>query len=158
MPDPRRLRILDALKAKGTAIDGTGDFLTDAGLHFFDGELPTLGPDDPEKALAMIVGEDQIDAMQVGKLWIALPVTFVALVRPDVDQPARDAELVLADVKRSVEADLTLGGLLTPGKNNPEGLMRGTTEANVRQSGSETVARGITYVANYAETLGNPEA
>jgi hypothetical protein len=145
--DSRRLRILEALLGRIELIDGTG------------GELPQLGPDDPDKAIAIIVGEDQVEGMQVGKLWINLPVNFVALANPRIDQPWRIAEQVLADIKTAVERpDLSLGGLLSPGRNNPEGLLRGTTEVNVRQSGSETVGVAITYVAHHAESLGRPEA
>jgi len=68
-------------------------------------------------------------------------------------------EDALADIKEAVEVeDRSLGGLLIGGRNNPEGLQRGTTEPFERRSGSEVVGALITYACRYAEAWGQPEA
>lgn len=159
MADPRRLRIIEALKARAERITVANGFRTNAGQQVLLNELPAFGPDDAEIAIVMLVQEDQISDKQVGKISIVLPVDFVALVKPDVEEPWVIAEQVLADIKEAVELeDRSLGGLLSGGLNNPEGLMRGTTEVYPRQTGSEVAGLLVSYGCHYRESWGRPEA
>jgi len=159
MADSRRLQIIEALKARVEAIDGTGDFNTTAGANVLVNEEPKFGTHDPKVAIVMLVKEDQGGELQLGNIPLLLPIDFVAMVAPTLDAPWRQTELVLADIKKAIELeDRSLGGLLTGGRNNPEGLMRGTTEVFYRQNGSEAAGLLITYAAKYVEAWGFPEA
>lgn len=159
MADSRRLQIIEALKARVEQITTANGFNTDAGEHVFVNELPTFGKDDPPVAIVMLVREDHIGDLQLGNIPLILPIDFVALAAPTLDEPWKAVEQVLADIKTAIELeDRSLGGLLTGGRNNPEGLMRGTTEPFYRQNGSEVAGTLITYAATYAEAWSAPEA
>lgn len=158
MGDSRRLRILEALKGRLEAITVGNGFHSDAGARLYFGELPKLGPHDPPAVLAMIPKEDVVGAA-LNNIPITLPVDIFALLKPDVDEPWVTVEELLADIKTAVELeDRTLGGLLTGGRDNPGGLVRGTTEVFPRQSGAEVVGASITYGCPYAEAWGFPES
>jgi hypothetical protein len=154
----RRQRILEALKARVEAITIANGFQTDIGLTVLLGETPTFGPDDATQVLAILPGEDQILGQQA-KVSILLPVNIAVIVSPDIAQPWVIVEQALSDIKQAVElVDRSLGGLLTPGDGNVEGLVRGTTEIFERTSGSDAIGAAITYGCKYAESWGNPEA
>lgn len=155
----RRERILDALRERLEGISIDDGYRTNLGLIVKTGEVPRFGPDDPKQALAILPKEDQPGDLQTGKIPIVWPIDIAILVSPDLSQPWAIVEAGLVDVKRAIEGqDLTLGGLLKGGMNNPGGLMRGSTETFNRHSGSETVGALITYAAPYWETWGDPEA
>jgi len=155
----RRQRILEALQARVEVIRVENGFQTDLGKTVQLGVLPTFGPDDPPQVLAILPGEDVIGDLQLGKVPIMLPVNFAVLVKPDVSEPWVIVEQGLSDIKKAVELeDRSLGGLLSPGRNNAEGLVRGSTETMERRSGSEVVGALITYGAKYSESWGLPEA
>lgn len=157
--ESRRQLILEALRTRLQAIQVVNGYQTDVGLKVFFGELPHLGPHDADGAVALIPMEDQVDDMQVGKVSIVLPVNMVALAKPSLSQPWVVVEQIIADIKKAIESgDRSLGGLLAAGKNNPEGLMRGTTETAARGSGSDVVAAMVTYGCHYREAWGNPAA
>lgn len=157
--ESRRQLILEALRTRAAEIEIANGFQTDVGKRLYFGEVPNLGPHDSNQALAIIPMEDQIGELQLGNLSILLPVNFVALAKPTLSEPWVIVEQVIADIKKAIELeDRTLGGLLTGGRNNPEGLIRGTTEVAVRQSGSDAVGAMVTYVCHYAEAWGHPEA
>src|SRR5574341_1196761 len=108
----RRQQILEAFLTLVQVIRTANGFATDAGLTVFLGETPTLGPDDPDTAIAIVVGEEA-PTYQGENVFIALPVGIQALAKPDLDQPWLAAEAVLGDIKKAVElADRTLGGLV----------------------------------------------
>lgn len=157
--ESRRQLILEELKRRLETVQVANGFQTDVGLKVYFGELPRLGPHDADGAVAMIPGEDQVDEMQVGKISIVLPVNMVALAKPSMSQPWVVVEQVVADIKKAIESgDRSLGGLLAAGRDNAEGLKRGTTETSARGSGSEVVAAMVTYGCHYREAWGNPAA
>lgn len=148
----RRADLLSAIATRLAAITVANGYVTDAGQAIFVNETPTLGPDDPDAAIAVLIGDDQIRAAQPGKkLLIALPITVQALVKADLDDAWLTAEGVLADVKQAIEQDdLTLGGLAE------QEIQRGQTRTVPREPSNTTVGVAIGYVAHYAEQWGNP--
>lgn len=158
MAGSRRQRILDAFKARVEAIRIEDGFETDLGLNVLMWELPAFGPDDPKQVLAIIPREDQV-AAALSNIPIDLPVDVAVLVSPELANPGALIEAALRDVKKAVELeDRTLGGLLRGGRNNPGGIVRGTTEPYPRQSGSQVAGASITYVLPYVEAYGDPDA
>lgn len=158
MADSIRERILAAFKERLEAIEEP-EFRTNLGRKVLLGELPRFGPDDPKQVIAILPREDQIGEFQSGKIPIVWPIDIAVLVAPDVARPWAIVEAGLVDVKVAMESgDPMLDGLLKGGKNNPGGLLRGSTETFPRQSGSEVVGALITYAAPYWETWGDPEA
>ncbi len=157
----RRERILDALKCRLEGITQNDGYRTNLGHKVLLGEMPRFGPDDPEQVIAILPKEDQIvGEWQEGKVPITWPIDIAVLLKPDLSRPWAIVEAGLVDVKRAIEGptDRTLGGLLKGGKNNPGGLMRGTTEAFPRHSGSDVVGALVTYACPFWETWGDPEA
>jgi hypothetical protein len=146
----RRRQLLEAFRARLEAIDGGADFETDAGRRVFVNETPAYGPDDPESAISIAIGDDT-PQWQQNKLGQVLPVAVLALARQDLDDPMVTAEKVLADIQRAIElTDRTLGGLV-----NPE-LLVGTTVTAELPEGATTVGVQITYIARYERSWGNP--
>lgn len=158
MAASRRQRILEALKARLETIQLADGFQTNLGLHVLLGEVPVFGPDDPQQVLAILPQEDQVGE-HLSNIPILLPVNIAVIVAPDRDAPWAIVEAALSDIKKAVEVgDRSLGGLLQGGRNNPDGLQRGTTEALERRSGSDAVGALITYGCRYIEAWGDPEA
>jgi len=158
MADSRRLRILNALKSRIEAIEVSNGFNTDAGQRVYLGELPELGPNDPEAVIAIIPREDIVGAA-LNNIPIQWPIDIVVLVQPDIAAPWIVVENALADIKKAVELeDRTLGDLLIGGRDNPGGLVRGTTEVFPRPTGAEVSGASITYMAPFAEAWGFPES
>ena len=156
----RRERILEAVRCRLRAITRNDGYRTDLGLTELVGELPRFGPDDPKQVIAMMPQEDRIEGeFQEGKIPILWPIDIAVLVSPEIDEPWAIVEAGLFDVKKAIETDdRTLGGLLKGGKNNPGGLLRGSTETFKRTAGSEAVGALITYACPYWESWGLPEA
>lgn len=157
MTASRRLRILEALKARVEAITIANGFTTDAGLHVYLGVIPALGADDEKQAIALIPGEDSV-GKHLSNIRIDLPVNIAAVADPTLDRPWEAVEAMLLDIKKAVELDdRSLGGLLIEG-NGVLGLYRGTTEILERRSGTDAVGVAITYGCPYVEAFGAPEA
>lgn len=158
MRTTRRQRILEAIKGRLEAICRSNGYETDLGANVLLGEFPTFGPDDPEQVIAILIGEDQIGE-HLSNIPITLPINIAAIVKPDVAEPWVKVEQAICDIKRAVElTDRSLGGLLIGGRNNAEGLFRGTTETLERRSGSDAIGAQVTYGAKYVEAWGHPEA
>lgn len=159
MADSRRQLILAALRTRLEVISTSNGFNTNAGQRVYVGEVPSLGPHDLEQAIVMLPKEDIIGTLQAGKFSITLPVDIVALAKATITDAWVTVEQLLADIKTAVELDdRSLGGLLVGGNNNPEGLLRGTTEPFERPSGSDWVGVSITYAGHYRESWGRPDA
>lgn len=157
----RRERILEAIVCRLAVITRNNLYRTDLGMKVLLGELPRFGPDDPPQVLVVIPQEDRLDAdWQEGKIPLSWLIDIAVLVNPDLARPWAIVEAGLVDVKKAIEGpeDRTLGGLLKGGKNNPGGLLRGTTQTFKRAAGSEAVGAMVSYIAPYWETWGNPEA
>lgn len=158
MPESRRQLILAAIVSRLETITIDNGYQTNLGQVVLLGELPRFGPDDPAQVTAVLPREDQPGEMQVGKVRIVLPVDIALLFAPGTTNPGAAREAGIADVKKAMEADLTLGGLLVGGRNHPAGMVRGTTETFDRSTGSEVVGAIMSYGCCYDETLGMPEA
>lgn len=145
-----RQQILEAFLARLERITQTHEFQTDAGKAVFLGATPTLGPDDPDTAIAIVVREDQ-PGYQGENVFILLPIDIQALAKADLDNPYLAVEAILADIKRAVELpDRTLGELVK------RQIRRATTRTLERQDGSTVVGVAITYACPYTEVWGNP--
>jgi hypothetical protein len=116
----------------------------------FVGEMRELGEDDPDVAIALLVGED-VPNYQGEKLAIRLPLPIAALAKANLDAPWQSVEGLLGAIKRAVELeDRTLGGLVK------REIVRGATQVLQREPGSQTVGLVITYEAPFTEKWGNP--
>lgn len=145
-----RQELLEAFKTRVSAIAKADGFQTDAGLTVFLGDLPTLGPDDPPEAIAIMVGDDE-PRYQGAQILIRLPVLLVALVKAELDEPWAAVEAILADLKTAVELpDRTLGGTVK------RQIERGVTRTLPREMGSTTIGAAITYWCPYVEVYGAP--
>jgi len=156
MPSPsKREQILDAIIARLEAITAGATFTTSAGGAVYLGEVPALGEDDPREAIVVVVEDDEVGQFHANKGFLTLPITIQAIVavgNVKLRVCYRDAERVLADVKRAIELpDRTLGGLVAW-----HGLERGTTQVLKREPGSEFVGVSIQYRAPMHETWGAP--
>jgi hypothetical protein len=103
----------------------------------------------------VVVEDDEVGTHQA-KVLLVLPLSIQAIVpvtsAMDLGRAYRDAERVVADIKRAYELlDRKFGGLL-----NGEGIMRGSTRTIPREPGSEFVGVEIRYLAPMHETWGAP--
>jgi len=148
----RQELIVEIIERLGEITIANG-FQTDAGLHVFTHETPEFGPDDPEQAIAVVIGDDD-PRYQGEQVFVKLPVEIQALAKVDSDpdaQPYLTSEAILADIKKAMElADRTLGGLVQ------HQMERGSTRTLAKQPGSLTVGVAVTYVFPYPEVWGNP--
>lgn len=158
MADSRRQRILAASIAVLEGITIANGYQTNLGDAVLFGEVPAFGDGDPKQVLALFPREDQPGDLQVGKVLIVLPVDVAIILAPGVTNAGAVREAGIADVKKAMEADRSLGGLLSGGRNHPEGMIRGTTETFDRSTGSEYVGAIISWGLQYYESLGLPEA
>lgn len=154
MTPSRRQQILDALVTRlesiraGNTSDGGATFATDAGYAVFLGEAPQLGEGDPDQAVAVLVLEDEPTPFGQS-LRIVLPVDIQAVCKASIDNPWTAAEQVVADIKRAVEIDRNLDGLVT-------GLDRGPVTVQGREPGTTTVNVSVLYRLTLKEEWGNP--
>jgi hypothetical protein len=154
----RRKLILEEFRARVSAITIANGFFTDAGKNVFLGEVPTLGPDDAETAIALVVEEDDPNTQTPfgpgtgATIQIGLTIAIHALAMADLDTPLLAIEDVIHDIKQAVELDdRTLGGLVGS-------LMRGPTRPLDREEGSTVVGASVDYDVMYSEAWGDPEA
>lgn len=158
--DPKRLRILDAVAALLATILTANGYRTDAGQYVQIGEIRALGPDDVDYTLGVLPQEDiVVTGLQAGKIVLGLPINVAGILRLGLTDAGRARELLIADVKQAMESrPAGLMALLKAGFDNPDGLMRGTTETFNRTSGADSLGFQITYVLQYSEAWGDPEA
>lgn len=152
MPSVRQ-QILAELLGRVAEIKVENGYQSDAGQKIFFGEVPQLGPDDPDEALAVLVRDDLpsdqsgygVDAD--GVIVTMLPVELQAIVKADLEQPWVTVEAIVSDIKQAIEtSDRGLGGLLTLN------LFRGRIRALAREPGSTFVGAGVEYRAVFAES------
>jgi hypothetical protein len=145
-----RSEILEIVKTRLQAIRLGSGYATDAGATVFMGEAPSLGPDDPTTAIAIVIGDDE-PRYQGEQILIRLPLTIAALAQANLDDPWGSIEAILGDIKQAMEVkDRRMGRAL----KSP--LTRGSTRTLAREPGSTTVGIGITYLIDYAECWGTP--
>jgi hypothetical protein len=146
----RRQLILAEFVERLRVVSVANGFQTDAGEALYIGETPSLGPDDPAAAIAIVVG-DETPSYQGMQIYLELPYEIQALARADLDQPWLTVEQVIADIKTAVELeDRTLGGLVK------RQIKRGTVRTLGRDDGSTAVGAAVTYLAPFTETWGDP--
>lgn len=148
----KRQAILTELVARVSAIQTANGYATDAGVTVFFGETPMLGGDDPSSAIALIVGDDQIDGpSSLGDdILTTLPIDIQALARADFAHPGLTLEAVLSDIKRAIEtSDRTLAGLLT------RDMQRGRTRTLDREPGATCIGAAVQYQVVYLEAWGD---
>lgn len=149
MAATQRRRILEALMARLEVILVSRGFATDVGQQVIVGEIPQLGPSDPDAIVAIMVGE------QPGNLGLnvftQLPYEVLAIAKADLDKAWLTVEDVIGDVKRAIELeDRTLDGLVL------DQLSRGPVKSLPREPGSTTIGASITYLADFKEGWGAP--
>jgi hypothetical protein len=142
--------VLRELASRLAGITTSNGYNTNAGQKVFLGQEPNLGPNDPTEALAIVVGADS-PGYQGENVAYEVTVEIQALVRADVSDPLLAMEAVLADIKKAVEQDHDLGGLLIE-----RGLERGSTRPFDRETGSEYPGVGIEYNLYLQEAWGDP--
>lgn len=155
MPEPsRRRQILAIYCERLKAIRGPAGFFTEAGRHVFVGEIPNLGTDDPDDAIAILGQQDEW--RQQGKaFFVRWPITIWAVTKadPDPSEAYLAVEDLLADIERAVELDdMTLGGLVY------QPIVRLAPRLTLpREEGSLVVGVGVTYANDWKEGWGHPE-
>lgn len=147
----QRQDILEAVKARLAGISLITGYQTDAGQLIFLGEAPVLGPDDPDAAIAIVVGSDEIK-YQGENAHVTLPIDVQAIAKvADHNAPWETVEAIISDIKTSMEVDHNLGGLVIA-----RGLTRGPTRPLEREAGSTTAGAGIEYRFEFSEGWGTP--
>lgn len=153
----QRVLILEALvtrlrdiRTRDTAASGA-TYETDAGLAVYVGERPELGESDPYVAIAVLPQEDDVAGIgQQLAFMVTLPIAIEAIASVDrLDEPYLAAEAVVADIKRAIEGERTLGGLVSD-------MRRGSTAVVPREPGTTTVGVAVTYQLTFKEPWGNP--
>lgn len=145
-----RRAALTTLRTRLRGITKLAGYNTDVGKLVFLAEEPVLGPDDPEAALAIVVGTDE-PGFQGEHVVVRLPVEVQAVVKVAASDPWMTIEAILEDVYKAVETDHNLGGALLA-----RGLERGSTRPLDREPGSEYVGAGVEYRLLYKQLWGTP--
>lgn len=145
----RRREAIRAFKALLTGIKRADGYFTDAGEVIAVGEAYQLGPDDPDVVLAMIVNDEDMLAPQGDvKRAVHLPIDVVVLVRPNLDDVIGSIEDGIEDVRRAVEADRTLGGILI------NTLRLGRIRTLPRESATATAGAVLPYTLPVSDAYG----
>ncbi len=146
----RRHQILTAFIARLATITIANSFTTNAGQKIYANYAPELlSKDEPDTAIAVLI-EDDTHEEHGDKLLIELPLLVCSLAKASLDDPLAAAEDVLGDVKRAVEIDTHLGGLLR------DYMRRGSTQTFKREQGTTTVGSVVPYILPYSEKWGAP--
>lgn len=152
----RRQLLLKAFETQLAAIVAgetapLGDtFETDAGRSLFRGDVPQLGPDDPDQVIAIMPRQDEPRAIGRVAFQVVLPIDVHAVVKVDLDDPWTVAEQVVADIKRAIETeDQGFDGLL-------QDLVREGVSVHPRDPGSTVVAITVPYLCTFLEQWGRP--
>ena len=141
----KRPDILTEFLTRVSAIQKANGYNTDAGLKVFFGATPELGPDDPDEAAALIIGDDTTTYLG-DETQVSLPIDIQALAKASGDQPWVTVELVLADIKHAIESgDRSMGGLLCTD------MKVGRTRSLKREPGATTVGAAVQYSATYID-------
>jgi hypothetical protein len=151
----RRHQFLAEVAARLEAITVANGFNTNAGAALYLGFAPELGENDADDAIAVLIGEDDLDEFQGPSVSYELPIEIEAIAKltedTDVEHPWIRVERMIQDIKRAFELDdREFGGTLAwP-------IDRGSTKTLKREPGSTTVGAGITYLARIKEAWGAP--
>ena len=125
-------------------------FETDAGRAVYQGDIPQLGPDDPDQAIAVVPRTD--DPRMIGRaaFQVTVPVDVHAVVKVSLDDPWTTAEQVVADIKRAIETDDQTFEKLV------QDMTRDGVSIQPREAGSTVVAVTVPYRFTFREQWGRP--
>ena len=150
-----RQAALAVLLSRVELISVANGYQTNAGEHISVAETVTLGPDDPEASIAVLVSPSA-PGHEMENIVVELPLEVAAVVREGSAVLAEfgryswfTVEAILADIKRAVEQDRNLAGTVMEFKRGPERPFD-------REPGSEFVGAGVEYVLRYVERWGQP--
>lgn len=151
----RRHQFLEEVQARLAEITVANGFNTDAGAALYLGFAPELGENDPDDAIAVLVGEDDLDDFQGPSVSYELPIEIQAITKLTEDDqkehPWMKVEQIIQDIKRAFELeDRQFDGSLTLP------IERGNTKTLRREAGSTSVGAGISYLARLKEAWGSP--
>jgi hypothetical protein len=132
-------------------------FWTDAGLNVLMGEQPVFGPDDPDVAIAVVLGSSTDERQGLTKIHMSrLPLSvqaFASAAPKDGTDPLIAVEEVVADIKRALELeDETLAGWTKP----DGGFRRVGVRVIPREEGSEFVGAAVDYELLFEDGWGKP--
>lgn len=145
-----RLTLLQTVIGMLEGILIASGYETNLGATLDVGEIPELGPDDPDDRLVLTINPDRVTYQGEDK-FVRLPLTIAVLRKADLADPLATIETGLGDVKKAMEvADRTLGGLVA------RQFEVGSTRAIPRAPGSVTVGAAIDYEFPYREAWGRP--
>lgn len=147
MAAPKSQRLLATVLDRLETISPANGYETKAGESVFDGEVPDLGEDDPDDAIALIPDDSAVN--DTGYVFLGIPLRVVILTKATQERPTVRREAIMGDVKRAVEIDRTLGGLVKDVKRVAENRY-------VRSSGSDVIAAELVYDAQLVEKWGDP--
>lgn len=156
MAEPKRLRILRALKALLEQIKESNGFATNAGDHVALGRYRIgagVNLHEALPAISVTFGRTTTPA-QGARVQTDLPVIIAALVREDQDEALAQAELVVGDIKRALYGptiDDALGGLINR-------MEPGEVEPVPREEGSQFAGAQVELLLKLTEKRGDPEA
>jgi hypothetical protein len=149
--EPRRLRILRALKDKLEQIKTANGFYTNAGDHVALGKF-RQGVDLRSSLPQIVLNVTRTTTVAEG-LQINLPVVMQGLIFEDVEDPLAVAELVMADIERALFGgtfDQTLGGLIFD-------ILIGEIEPVPREDGSQLAGLQVEVLLTYSRKPGEPD-
>lgn len=172
MPETsKRELVIEVARTRVTRITKFNGFATDAGKSVFLGFAPATGPDDPTTAIAIRIGDDEIDE-QHERIPYRLPLEIQALADASRETDAwMVVERILADIKRAFEltqdpaqekqldAEVRFVRLAASGRYAPllvGFIERGQTVTLDRPEGSTVIGSSITYWLPLAEAWGTP--
>jgi hypothetical protein len=178
MADPitskRVIAVLD-LETRLGKIQKSKGYSSDAGLNIFLGEVPILGKDDPDTALAILLLNDEAlegSFTQGGLVRYKVPIEVYATAKiPSRARPLLVFEGLIADIKQAAEIegrdtgtnaarDRYLGIIpdSDPAKpvTLPKGFERGSTRVHFREGGSEIIGVTVEYFMSIEEQWGQP--
>lgn len=146
-----RTEIETVLLERLAAITVTGGYHSDAGAAVFVGDVPMLGPDDPDAAIAVVPGDDNPRSTQE-QVAIEWPIHLFAIAKDSLAQAWALVESQLEDLKKAIEKDDAVVG-----RANAKALIRrGSTRTIPREPGTTIVGVSLTYWVSYTEVWGNP--
>ncbi len=146
MASTRQL-ILAEITDRVETIRVASGFQTDAGAAVYVGEVPELGPDDPDVAIAIVARDESPRENDI----VEWPILLAAVTKVASPSAASGAiEAILADVKAAIETpgDQTLGGLV-------KWIARGGRSAIPREAGSLTAGALIPYTVTFIDRWGS---
>lgn len=150
MSESQRQKAIATLRTRVRNIRTGLGFQTNVGETVILGERPALGDSDPDAAVVMVVGEDDI-THQAEDVTTWVPVGIQALAKASIDDPWMTVEAVIADIKQAVEIDHDLGGTLPR-----RGLERVSVAPLDREEGSTFVGAVVAYRLLTKEKWGAP--